>query len=196
MFVQKFESAPCIVIYHDALNVGDFVSLLETEASQSWPYLEWSKSQVAAEHALGEYRTSLEMSMKPIMLETTNDRLVKISNKFKDDIFIPLDACIWDYRRLYDLQLTRDSGWTVLKYSDDAEYHMHHDHAPSNERVLSIVASLGAADEGGELEFPYFNLKIKLDIGDVILFPSNFPYSHIAHPVTRGVKYSLVSWVL
>ncbi len=196
MFVEKFDSAPCVVLYRDALKVGNFIDLIEYESLQSWPYLEWNKSQVSSEHELGEYRTSVEMSMKPIMLDTVNERLTEIARIFRDDIFSPTDNCIWDYRKLYELQLQQDSGWQVLKYSNDGEYHLHHDHAPMNQRVMSVVASLGSAEEGGELEFPYFNLKVKLETNDVILFPSGFPYSHIAHPVTKGVKYSLVSWLL
>jgi predicted 2-oxoglutarate/Fe(II)-dependent dioxygenase YbiX len=60
--------------------------------------------------------------------------------------------------------------------------------------VFSAIACLGAAEEGGQLEFPNFDLTISLDAGSVILFPSNFPYVHIAHPVTSGIKYSMVTW--
>jgi predicted 2-oxoglutarate/Fe(II)-dependent dioxygenase YbiX len=29
----------------------------------------------------------------------------------------------------------------------------------------------------------------------LILFPSNYAYSHIAHPVTSGTKYAMVTWI-
>ena len=29
----------------------------------------------------------------------------------------------------------------------------------------------------------------------LILFPSSYPYMHIAHPVTKGTKYNLVTWL-
>lgn len=196
MYIEKYENAPCIVVYREAMSVGNFTELVEAEASQSWPYMEWLKSGVGMEGSHGEYRTSLEMPLYPIMQETVNDRLKEMADVFLNDIFKPLNECIWDYRKLYDLMLSSDSGWQLLKYSHDAEYHIHHDHAPDNSRVLSVVASIGSDCEGGELEFPYFNMKLKLQKNDVILFPSNFPYSHIAHPVTSGVKYSLVSWLL
>ena len=31
--------------------------------------------------------------------------------------------------------------------------------------------------------------------GMVILFPSNYAYRHIAHPVTSGTKYAIVTWI-
>jgi hypothetical protein len=46
------------------------------------------------------------------------------------------------------------------------------------------------------LEFNNFDLTIKLEKNSIVLFPSNFPYSHIAHPVKSGVKYSLVTWFI
>jgi hypothetical protein len=29
----------------------------------------------------------------------------------------------------------------------------------------------------------------------LILFPSNYAYSHIAHPITNGTKYAMVTWI-
>ena len=84
--------------------------------------------------------------------------------------------------------------YSVLKYYENAEYHAHYDHFRDNRRVFSVVANLGAPDAGGELEFPRMNASIKPETGSVVVFPSNFPYLHIAHPVESGVKYSLVSW--
>jgi predicted 2-oxoglutarate/Fe(II)-dependent dioxygenase YbiX len=57
------------------------------------------------------------------------------------------------------------------------------------------VAFLEEPEAGGELEFPFFGVTIKPKAGSVVLFPSNFPYVHIANPVTAGTKCSLVTWV-
>jgi predicted 2-oxoglutarate/Fe(II)-dependent dioxygenase YbiX len=48
---------------------------------------------------------------------------------------------------------------------------------------------------GGELEFRNFQLKISPKKGMLLLFPSNFAYAHIAHPVTSGTKYAFVTWL-
>ena len=61
-------------------------------------------------------------------------------------------------------------------------------------RQMSMVAYLNDEYEGGELEFINFDLKIKPQKGSVILFPSAFPYAHIAHPVDIGTKYAMVTW--
>ena len=62
-------------------------------------------------------------------------------------------------------------------------------------RQVSCVCYLNDDYQGGELEFPNFKVKIKPEQGMLILFPSSFPYLHIAHPITQGIKYTLVTWL-
>lgn len=197
MLIKKYEKAPCILVYEDAFDIENFIELIEEETQQSWPYMEWMSSQTGdgENSAINEYRTSLEIFLNPLF-EADVERLNSLKNLFIEKIFPKIDECVWDYRNVYDLQLQSDTGLSLLKYLDGGEYHLHHDHGPDNRRILSLVASFGEAEEGGELEFPYFDIKIKLPTNSLILFPSNFPYSHIAHPVTKGVKYSLVTWYL
>jgi hypothetical protein len=47
--------------------------------------------------------------------------------------------------------------------------------------------------EGGELWFPYLDIKFKPQAGDIILFPSTFIYAHSSLKVTSGTKYSAVT---
>lgn len=194
MYIETFEHAPCVVVYHDVFDPNTFVELIEAESRESWSYMQWVTSKTGSSLIASSYRSSLEMTLQPISTETVVERLKPIQKSFVDDIFVHVDSCIWDYRNTYDLGLVGMNGWSVLKYSNDAEYHFHHDHSPENQRVLSLVASLGDDCQGGELEFPYFKTVLKLTAGSLVLFPSNFPYSHIAHPVTSGIKYSLVTW--
>lgn len=198
MYIEKFENAPCIWVYHDYFNCEDFVELIEEESSREWPYLSWDSSKTGSgTGSVSEYRTSMEMGLLPIMVDDIQvPELKKIGDVFLHSVFRPIDDCVVDYRESFGLQLRAHTGFQVLKYTGYSEYHIHHDHDPHNERVLSLVASLGEAESGGELEFSNFNLKIKLKKNSLVLFPSNFPYAHIAHPVTSGVKYSLVSWYI
>jgi predicted 2-oxoglutarate/Fe(II)-dependent dioxygenase YbiX len=62
-------------------------------------------------------------------------------------------------------------------------------------RVVSAILYLNDDYEGGHLEFPNFGIKIKPQAGMLILFPSNYAYTHAAHPVTKGTKYALVTWI-
>lgn len=194
MLIKK-EKAPAIWVYENCFDPKNFVDLIEEESSKDWPYLSWGSSSTGGNQRVvtSEYRTSQEILVTPLLEEKVDDSLSDLSSLFKE-MFINIDKTIWDYRECFDLFLNSFQGLSLLKYSNGGEYHHHHDHSSSNERVLSMVASISSDCVGGELEFPYFNTKIKLSTGSVVLFPSNFPYTHIAHPVTSGTKYSLVTW--
>ena len=196
--IEKNEKAPCIWVYENAFDSKNFCELIEQETEQDWALIDWTSSYTGdgTNRSVNEYRTSLEMSMSPFFSETINEKLKPLQDIFLNDIFPQIDKCIWDYRTCFDLNLKADSGFSLLKYMDGGEYHIHHDHSPENARVLSLVACLGDDFEGGELEFNNFDLTVKLEKNSLILFPSNFPYTHIAHPVKSGVKYSLVTWFL
>ena len=194
MFIKK-EKAPAIWVYENCFEPSNFIKLIEEESEKSWGYLSWISSSTggADNKVISHYRTSLEMVVTPLIESQVHESIQPIADSFIS-IFKAIDKSIWDYRECFDLQLSSHNGLQVLKYLDGGEYHHHHDHAPDNSRVLSMVACLQDDFEGGELEFPFFNVKIKLSAGSVVLFPSNFPYMHIAHPVTSGIKYSLVTW--
>jgi len=194
VFIKK-EKQPAIWVYENAFDCGDFIEKIESEAGKEWSYIPWSSSSTGGGSGgvISEYRTSYEMSLNALLEKDIAGDIKDLSDQFKD-ILKDIDECVWDYRNCFDLQLQGNDGFNLLKYGPSGEYHNHHDHAPQNSRVLSMVANFGDDCEGGELEFPYFNISFKLQKNSVILFPSNFPYTHIAHPVVKGLKYSLVTW--
>lgn len=59
--------------------------------------------------------------------------------------------------------------------------------------ILSVVALLNDDFEGGDF-LMFGGKKVKLVAGDVIVFPSNFLYPHAVTSITKGVRYSCVSW--
>jgi len=59
--------------------------------------------------------------------------------------------------------------------------------------VLSILGTLNEDYEGGEFIL-FEDYKINFKKGDVVIFPSNFLYPHKVEPVTKGTRYSYISW--
>jgi len=101
-----------------------------------------------------------------------------------------------EYSSHFGLGEMKDEGYSVLKYVDGAEYKQHFDCGGNHkDRVTSMILYLNDDYEGGELEFPFFGIKYKPSVGDVIFFPSSYTFTHIAHPVTSGTKYALVTWL-
>lgn len=60
--------------------------------------------------------------------------------------------------------------------------------------ILSIVGCLNNDYEGGDF-IMWEDKKIEIPEGAVLIFPSNFMYPHKVSPVTKGIRYSYVSWV-
>jgi predicted 2-oxoglutarate/Fe(II)-dependent dioxygenase YbiX len=89
-----------------------------------------------------------------------------------------------------------------LKYEVNGKYEVHVDNSPVSPRTISIIVNLNDDYEGGD--FVFFNPFSKEEIihsvslkkGSVLMFPSNFLYPHSVKPITKGTRYSIVSWAL
>lgn len=84
----------------------------------------------------------------------------------------------------------------LLRYTKGCGYDEHIDFYKNYPRVLTFITSLSYANdyEGGELVFNYIGKTIKLNIGETLIFPSNFLYPHMVREIINGVRYSLVTW--
>jgi predicted 2-oxoglutarate/Fe(II)-dependent dioxygenase YbiX len=83
-------------------------------------------------------------------------------------------------------------GQTMAKHVD----HIHDmfDGKHKGIPVLSIVGLLNDNYEGGQFVM-FDDMKIELKQGDIMIFPSCFLYPHVVKDVTKGTRYSFVSWV-
>jgi len=101
----------------------------------------------------------------------------------------------------YELHALQEIQYTEYHHTDNGVYHDHLDWAgnTATPRKLSMSIQLtdGADYEGGDLEIklssakPYLASRTK---GDGVLFPSFL--LHGVTPVTRGLRRSLVVWVV
>ena len=58
--------------------------------------------------------------------------------------------------------------------------------------ILSFIGLLNDNYQGGEVVCR--KKEIKLKRGDILLFPSNFIYTHRVKEITKGIRYSFVGW--
>lgn len=96
------------------------------------------------------------------------------------------------------------NGYTQVRYNrynKNTQMKLHCDHIHSmfdgNRKgvpILSVLGSLNDDYEGGDLIF-WEQEKIELKAGQIMIFPSNFMYPHKVTEVTKGTRYSFVSWV-
>ncbi len=89
-----------------------------------------------------------------------------------------------------------DSGYTLLRYQEGEFYSEHTDHFLQQPRIVSCSFTLNNNFEGGE--FGFFNRELKYNPpkGSALMFPSNFLYPHEVMPVTRHVRYSIITWFI
>jgi len=84
------------------------------------------------------------------------------------------------------------SGFSKIRYNKYSS--MIFDGERKGIPILSVLSVLNNDYSGGEF-FMFQDKKIKLNEGDVLIFPSNFLYPHKVDPVIKGTRYSMISWV-
>ena len=125
---------------------------------------------------------------------------IETKKYFMDQIYSSIEKYIQTIKSPY---LTGWKGYTELrfnKYDTDTQMREHCDHIHSmfdGKRkgipILSIVGVLNEDYEGGEF-IMWQDTEIKLKTGDILIFPSVFLYPHRVNLVTKGTRYSFVSW--
>lgn len=120
-------------------------------------------------------------------------------NFIKSKIFTAVKSYERKFPHLYVDGL---SQLEILKYEAnkyDAGYKYHVDMGPkSTPRHLSISICLNNEFEGGEFKFNLANEEVQYpqNVGDCIIFPSNFMFPHQVNRVTKGIRYALIGWVV
>ena len=142
-------------------------------------------------------------------LVNTNIRNVK---GYSLNFETPTNLFYWNYikqeiERLYNyykikfpkMNSSKINQIDLLKYSAGGKYEIHIDQYTAASRHLSIIMNLNDNYEGGDLIFTDQKEKeikrLKLSKGSIVFFPSNFMYPHGIQPITKGTRYSIVSWL-
>jgi len=121
----------------------------------------------------------------------------EVRHKLDNAIFDGASKCIQEYNAKFPhCQIEEDSGYELLKYPKGCFYTQHTDSFKARPRAVSCSFILNDDFEGGEFAFFDKELKYKLGRGDAIMFPSNFMYPHEIMPVTKGTRYSIITWFI
>ena len=89
-----------------------------------------------------------------------------------------------------------DTGYDLLRYEEGNFYIEHTDSFKEQQRSLSCSLQLNHDYEGGEFAFFNRQMMIKSPKGSAIMFPSNFMFPHEIMPVTKGTRYSIITWLV
>ena len=168
------------------------IARVEAECANPESGVYWQRATTVEQGLNQKHRTNYHLSVTDLAFQYNNGVMQNINNQF----FTLLLAATNQYYNKHSITETMvHEGYNLLRYSGGQEYKAHYDGPTSSGRCVSAILYLNGDFEGGEVEFVNFNLKIKPEPGTLLLFPSNYAYRHIAHPVTSGSKYALVTWI-
>ena len=185
--------AGCMDIFENVWpNPAETIKMLDavTATPESGVYRQ--RAPTIGDREFQNQRTNKQMGITHLAQVTNNGVLQNIHNQFN----LMLIAASVPYANRYGIQggLWHEE-YNALKYSGGEEYTAHYDGDTITGRSISALLYLNSEFEGGHTEFPHFDITLTPSPGTLVLFPSNFAYRHIAHPVTSGTKYALVTWI-
>lgn len=185
--------AGCVAIYENMWPKPDeTIKNLEALVKKPNSDVYWSKAPTLSDGIYQSFRTNKFLPLTALADTVRDSVLYDASNTFYNII---INACA-SYKAMFGIfEDIYPEPFSILKYDKDTEYKNHYDGGPHTGRQISAICYLNSDYVGGELEFVNFNVKIKPEPGMFILFPSNYAYSHIAHPIIKGTKYAAVTWI-
>ena len=181
----------CIDVFENAWpNPEETIAALEAASKDPESVLSWRRATTLGGGTKQNVRTNYDLSAT-LSAKEGDATAQDVHNQM---YFLLLAASI-PYAKKHKIHDLYHEGYNVLKYSTGQEYKSHSDGSTESGRSISAIVYLNDDYEGGHVEFVNFGIKIKPKPGMLLLFPSNYPYTHIAHPVTSGTKYAIVTWI-
>jgi len=174
--------APSIKVIHNAIDYEDELILMVQGANID----KWRDSTIRGGGELDKgIRSSRDISVAYGL--TTPRQFFHLAQ----DIFV----CALDYSKENGFGFTHMEGISIIEYPANAGFYDRHvDAGPEFPRSMSALLYLNDVEEGGETWFDKFDLAIKPEAGKLVLFPSNYAYSHQALPPRSNDKYVAVTW--
>jgi prolyl 4-hydroxylase len=106
--------------------------------------------------------------------------------------------------RISAMAVENGEAGEVLRYGAGQEYRPHLDfvRASDNQRVMTALVYLNDEYAGGETEFTKTGLRVRGQVGDVLVFANALPdrsadplSEHAGRPVTQGTKFIYSRWI-
>ena len=181
----------CIEIYENAWpNPAETIQRVEEEAAGQKVF--WDKASTFGDGVLQKARTNRVINVSYTANVHDNPVLQNVHNQYR--MLLLATSLPYSKRQNISEELFHED-YQMLRYAEGEEYKQHYDGGTRTGRCVSAITYLNSDYEGGEIEFPFHRVKIKPEPGMLILFPSNYAYAHISHPITKGTKYALVTWL-
>jgi len=180
------------IITLDNMMPDELCDLILNEYGNS---IDWFPTTVGPEGSLN--RNIRNADTVCISLDNIIARNQELRKAIDSDVFVVANNSIRKYNEIFpEAKIEQDSGYELLRYNEGQFYIQHTDSFKMRPRAVSCSIALNDDYEGGEFAFFGREIKIKLKKGSVLLFPSNFMYPHEIMPVTKGTRYSIITWFI
>jgi hypothetical protein len=191
----KKEIAPGIVVYSNLID-GHESLINDIEEGMQSSLLSWISAGVDGGVNIKVRNTS---SISVPYIEGIDDNFVNFIDAFNKTLsnifYTSLVVAERDYMSDYGVYFSDHDSYQILKYGEGQYFTNHIDDHPSYHRRVSSVYYINDDYEGGEINFPRFNISYKPKANEMIVFPSTYVYNHSVSEVTNGTRYAVVSWV-
>jgi len=158
---------------------------------------EWGDTLVGS-NGIGDVRKDIRSATTiPMSADFVIDRNAELRRELDSDVFAGASKAIQEYNKRFERsEIEQDSGYELLRYETGQFYTQHVDSFKARPRAVSCSFALNDDYEGGEFGFFDRELVIKAPKGGAVLFPSGFMYPHEIMPVTKGTRYSIITWFI
>jgi Rps23 Pro-64 3,4-dihydroxylase Tpa1-like proline 4-hydroxylase len=188
------ELAPGIVVFSGVYS--DYADLPEMiEDAVRYKAISWSEATVSEGKNKNARDTDTIVVPSNLSNGTSETPRDVFYRSMLDIINNALKRSIDDYMANYGILYSDFEEYSILKYGKNQKFVNHIDDHPKYHRRISMVYYMNDSYEGGEIEFPRFNIKYKPKANDLIMFPSGYAYNHSVHPVISGTRYAIVGWI-
>ena len=153
----------------------------------------------------GQYKGRIgQLANKDSSIKKSTDLVVSGKKHWQDvdkTLFQSLGKAILEFREAYPFFKGpfKDMGYGIQRTNPGEHYHWHIDggsHDFSHRQLVAIWYLNDVEGPGGETEFLFQDIKIKPELGKLILFPPFWTHEHRGVILENGVKYIATTWVV
>ncbi|MDA0345667.1 MAG: 2OG-Fe(II) oxygenase [Proteobacteria bacterium] len=183
-----------IVVFKNSISSSDtLVNELEQALTNSHDETySWKDALVGEGTKMPDYRDCVDFKVNKKTIDSCPEEFY-LAKKVYNIVADALLSNVKLYQQKYNMNMNYMEAINFVRYGEGQHFAVHTDHGFSYICTVSSVVYLNDDYEGGELWFPYLDLKWKPSKGDMVFFPSTYIYAHASLPVTNGIKYSAVT---
>lgn len=179
------EIFPGIVVYENVIDNSEELISLAMKSNN------WRNSKVV----LGT--SSVEVLTDEDIRKT---RVLDVPGIYSNDLeWFSVSKTVWEYANNYGIEF--DIAYSEMEpmqflhyYPNQGFYKSHCDDGPGSPRIFSALLYLNDVVEGGETYFDRIDVSITPKKNRLVIFPSNYVYTHEAKTPVSNDKFVLVTW--